>query len=155
MSKHYTKLKVVCVGWSQPTALECTVAISNPLSISSYPCFGKRATVCCSALLLSLHNFLRLVALTFVVWTLHSSLKNTRQTKNQCPAWPLHFLGLPQTPMLELGFGGTISPPGLPPLQAQQLPPVLPLRTGRAQQVSMDARGSVPRASTEQMGRWL
>lgn len=40
--------------------------------------------------------------------------KNTWQMKNQCSAWPLLLLGLSQTPTPELGFKGTISPPGLP-----------------------------------------
>lgn len=88
--------------------------LCQPLSISFYPHFGKRTTVWYSALLLSLHNFPHLVALTFVVWTLQSSLKNTWQTKNQCPAWPLLFPGLPQTRTPELGFKCTIPPTGLP-----------------------------------------
>lgn len=75
MSKHCTMQNSARVGWSQPTAPESTNSPrvnQQPLFISSYPCFRKRTTVCCTALLLSLHDFPRLVALTFVVWTLHT-----------------------------------------------------------------------------------
>lgn len=73
MSKHY-------MTRSQPTALECPVTPSPSLSI---PILGRgpQFAECIAAFS---NNFPRLVALTFVVWTLQSSLKNQ---PGHCTFW--------------------------------------------------------------------
>lgn len=90
LRKHYMMLNMVRLGWVQPTAPQCTTAVSHPcpfLSPSPFWEEGHSLFQCVArirsdfAFWLSLHNFTQLVALTLVVWTFHSFLKNTQQIK--------------------------------------------------------------------------
>lgn len=90
-----------CTCWLEST--NSPRVNQQPLFISSYPCFSKRTTVCCTALLLSLHDFPRLVALTFVVWTLHTSEEHKANEKS-VPSLATAFSGAASDPHTRAGL---------------------------------------------------
>lgn len=125
-----------CVRWLDPTNSPTAHRGHQPsplhFSLSPFWEEGHSSSQCVAhirshfAFWLSLHSFTLLVALTLVVWTFHSSLKNAQHRKRQCPPWPLRFPGLPSTPK-QSGASHAPSPlPGLPRSGHSSFPPFIP-----------------------------
>lgn len=132
LSKHYITLNVVCVGWIQPRALQCTAAVSQPLSVSlSIPVLGRWpqfVSVHCSYLIrlciLVFSAQLHMVGCTDLSGLdLPQFSKEHTANEETVPSLATALSGAALGPKPELGFKGAISPPGLPRSRHRSFPP--------------------------------